>query len=481
MITCTACKNRYMSDEIHKCNARVDLASTIGANIDANNKRIAELTAKLDSSVPLKISVTREIKSTITDVTPAGFGPVEIPGVTIRPEVVAQATVDRALVASTIGIVTTDKDQLYATGTVMLSEGTDRANKIKNEFNDRPLIREASSDLVDIITAEKRMDYTKPLKDLRLDECGRLRDGDKVGRFNVDDHAMRQLLARAPKGLTAQKRANVNHWIGQSAPSATAVLRTRNPGQHRDVFACVTGKYQVFDVDSVARTLANTMPKDARMTYEYDRDSTKWRIQVDMPRPFTASESGVGQLMRVSLIVESGDNGACGMLAKYQIEKLRCKNATTVMVDKLMINRIHVGNDFCMVCNSMLTNASTAMHTFSGAWSAASVQTMVDQYDGTPLSARETFMRLVSHGHVTMPGVETDKEAVEILMSAWEQEPGDPMAVSQRNMIDAVTLAAHTNGFGFADGHQLEDQAGTLLFQNVRQLAGLTPEMRKAY
>lgn len=404
--------------------------------------------------------------------------PVPTAGVDIIPEAKEKADSEVKL-AEQAGFKV--PDALFDNGTAML-EGTDGdtwggwkgAIAHRKEWEKRTLVKDGADQIEKIIASEERADVIRNLSDYRFDNDGIFR---RIGNggLRVTKTSWTQLGMRAPKD--AAITANMNSWLAKG-PSVT--LRTRNPKDNtRELYAVVSKKYAKFDVDQLARMVSEEIGGDARMEFSYDPGNTRISMDVSLMNPYDIpGEIGVGRMHRVGMRITSADNGMESIRVRLYAERIACINCTILRAESLKGTRKHYGavDKVRAQVAEMIGQCDTAMSAFADLWSEANERAIVDAYDGTPLSAEESFKRLIATGRVeSIPGNSIEK--LDLLMGAWNREPGDVSAAVQR----AITRAAHTNNWSTWVADEIEEQASELLYAKVYELPGLTDEQMKQF
>ncbi|MBM3273046.1 hypothetical protein FJY94_07375 [Candidatus Kaiserbacteria bacterium] len=365
----------------------------------------------------------------------------------------------------------------YANGTKMLRIGEETAMQLRGEWEAEPTVGEAMDKIVDIVQAEKRVDYSEPIKSVRVDGNGILTGVN--GNVILDENAWGQLVARGPEDL-GRLRGNINLWTPHS--NAHGLFRTRRQHPQTGVSECyaVMGKrYAKYDFDEVATLVKATMPSDAHATFLYD--GFKWQIEVSFAAPFEINEElGVGRLHRISAVFTGADNGTQSIRQKYKAVRIRCVNCTTVTTENLVFVRKHVGQTMAEFLEQAMTKASEAMEVFGARWRKANEEQMIDSVEGGILTPAEVFKRLIAHGYVSAPGAGGNQKLLDLLLGSFDKEPGSTAA--HINM--AITRLAHEQANKWTSPwvvDELEDQAGHLLFNHVLALRPLSDEQQEKW
>ena len=380
----------------------------------------------------------------------------------------------------------------FAYGTKMLAMGEAKARELRAQSETLPYLRDGIEAFAERIAAERRVDVRDvKLADLRVNDSGLLQRvvDDKGSRLTLSSHAFSQLATQAPDDITGAARYNVNAWLDRKQASRT--LRTRYPNaanKTRDCYAIVSNKYTVLDSQEFLRAAARSLPTDSRVSIMYQDGRSRspktgrelpmrTRADVTLTNPFDVPEElGVGRVHELFIRLRTADDGTRGYSIVTGARRVSCINCTILTGHGASFRRRHVGNpdDLRQLIENSLGEAGLAMAEFSGLWREANVQQIHDGYDGTTLSARAVYERLIAAGYVKVPGHD-GREAVEALLRAWELEPGDTAAAVNR----AITRLAHEGSWrSIEDTEELEEQAGQLLYQRVFALAPLSGEQR---
>jgi hypothetical protein len=142
-------------------------------------------------------------------------------------------------------------------------------------------------------------------------------------------------------------------------------------------------------------------------------------------------------------------------------ERIRCINCTTVWAAKIEGGVRHFGKNAKDKLAKMVRQAAGRFDAFTKRWAEAAKEQIVAQvYDG--LEPQHIFQLLVQGGHVSAAGV-TDEQLVERLTSAWRKEPG----YQKRDIINAITRAAHEEPWRLGVTEDLEEQSRALLYNQL--------------
>lgn len=415
--------------------------------------------------------------------------PALIPGVSIVEGAKARAEEEAALLAEH-GIQM--PDTYFALGTKMMAQGEAKARELRAPTDALPYLKPGAEAFADRITAERRTDVRDvELARVRVDESGLLRrvlDNGTLGgtALTVTSNAYSQLATLAPEGVTGASRYNVNSWLGRK--KAKRVLRTRYPNKAagtRDCYAVVSDKYAVFDSHEILREAAKILPADSKVSVLYQdgraRDAKtgrelpmRTRADVIISNPFKADELGVGRVHEVFLRLRTADDGTRGISIDVGARRISCINCTILTGTGASFRRRHVGERATLqqMIQEAIAESGKAIDAFSVLWREANIERIHDAYDGSTLSARAVFERLVAAEYVKVPGCD-GRAAVDQLLWAWEMEPGDTAAAVNR----AVSRLAHEGSWRSIEAtEELEEQAGQLLYARLYRLNPLTDQ-----
>lgn len=401
------------------------------------------------------------------------------PGVDVNLKAATIARDEQTMAREVLGLAMDEGQQFFVNGTKMLSCGEATAMNLRKQYEEEPTVGEAMDKFIGQIKAEDRKDYTAPVKNLWIDKVGVLQGAN--GGVLLTENGYTQLVnnfrGTGAADVPVRLRNNVNLWAYKS--EKFAMLRTRNPQPNgvRVGYAAVGSRYGACDLDEIAAMVADAMPKDAHATTLYkDAHGT---INVSLAPTYNVEELGVGRLHRVIASISSADDGTERIRVRYKAQRIRCINCTTLMDNRLVFARKHVGDSVKEIFQLALYKAGEAMEIFSAKWREANEKAILDKNDGSALSAEETFKRLVAHGYITVGGIKKPL-LVSKLMDAFHAEPG--AGAAHINM--AITRLAH-EGLGSWKSpwivEDLEEQAGNLLFQSVYVLKALSTEQEEAF
>lgn len=377
----------------------------------------------------------------------------EIAGSTIRPDAARKAEAEAALVASQLGI--SQRDTFFAYGTKMLDMGERRARQLRSEWEARPLVTDGMAELVKLIEGEKRQDAVIPLDGFKLDGDGFLTREGKSTRLDPSDRAWSQIISMGRAAGVAPANAaagNLNRWLHRM--KRDALVRTRRPGDGtRDLFAVLSPKYATVDADRIARSVAATAPKGARVVVRYDGHRIEIDVSLAAEHNVGDGSLGVGRLHRVGFRITSADDGTEAIKVRVYAERIACINCTILADERLTLNRKHVGQADVvrMMVVDAMAQAATAINRFGQLWS---------EVNRTKVDAPELIKRVAYSGELEIPGVDS-ATLHGMLVGTFAKEPGNTLA----DVHNAVTRLAHEGAWSSAwvtDG--IEESAGRLLY-----------------
>ena len=420
----------------------------------------------------------------ILNPTPIGTTPVLAPPRPVAPPVAGVDVVQKAkkeaeeeedLVLKKFGLQL--GSTWFANGTKMLGMGEQRAVALRKEWEAEETVGQACDRLIQVVRDERRVDYVVPLKTLKLEADGAVSGVN--GNIVLNENAWGQLVARGPENL-GKLRSNINLWA-EHAGKKVGMFRTRKRNEETgaaECFAVMGQRYAKLDLDEVAAMAKEEMPRDAHATTFYD--GGRWQIEVSFAAPFEieAGDIGVGRLHRISAVFSGADNGTQSLRMKYKAIRIRCINCTLVATEKLVFEHRHVGQTLREFLKEAMQHSAEALEVFGMRWREANQRMIVDTIKGDELTPHEIFTRLVAHGYVSAAGAGGQKKTIELLMNAYEKEPGKTAA--HINM--AVSRMAHEQVSTWSSPwvmDDLETQAGQLLFNEIYALRPLSEEQEE--
>jgi hypothetical protein len=389
---------------------------------------------------------------------------------------------------------------IYEIGSLVNSTGVGNFKASREAFEAMPTTLEACEKLAQQVQAEKRVDITIPLSQLRMLPDGKLTRGTGNG-MPITERALSGLGAHVTPGGAGYLRkcppelraVNVNHWCEANAlkedgratnalmrewnengridpqPAPVMVpreikLRTRvNERQGgREGFALVSPGYSAHDIDAIAEQVMNSpaIPGDARADIVYD--GYKARIDVLFHSNVQPERVVAGEMFKAGIMLKTADDGSGSIQIAAQVWRNLCLNLLIIDHAKdMVIRRSHRGSGLDKAVEDGIMNAMKKVAHFADKWSEATLENVLEKYDFQ--DADQVFRGLVYNKVVAAPGVKP-AEMVARLRRAWEMEPG----YQRTNFVNAVTRAAHENPWSkWETVENLETLGGQLLYQPV--------------
>ncbi len=334
------------------------------------------------------------------------------------------------------------------------------------DVNKLPTLATVCDELAATIRGEARTTIVAPLGECRIDAEGKLTRGGAA--LALGEQAYKGLQSRAPDDVHTGLRGNLNAWLGRKG-AATVHLRTlkRTPeqGGGRLAFAAVSDRYQPFDGDAAADLIARTLPTECRGSIRYGNDGGRWQIEAHLARPFNAP--GVArrdEIHSIAIRFRGADDGTGSVVADMKAIRWICSNGIKI-ADVALLERVrHVGarDRFVTGIEAAIGATERAARSFGEAWGAAHGRRFTCATTGEALTADAAIKRLVARGDLHVPHA---RDLEERILAAWEFERGDTAG----DVLNAITRCAHNSGWK-SQWYQddLEDQAGTLLYQPTR-------------
>ena len=357
----------------------------------------------------------------------------------------------------------------------------------RKKYEEMRSFHEVCDDAIATVQAENREDITLPLADLKISDEGVLvrRDyediptaGDAITGLPMGEVAWQHHTQMAPKSVPARLRGNVHGWLHNKRSSA--VFRTHQAPKDkgmRSAFSTVSTKYQAHDLDQMATLMKEVISDNYKGSLRYCNDGGRYEVSAILARPFDVD----GDIHRVTVTARSADNGTASQSVFFKAWRQKCSNGIYVQDSTLVSRTRHMGDGVKLreQFAQGLEMASQAIESFSTHWKNAQHAQFVDKNSGAPLDAKECLKRLAANRLVHVPHVRP-RAMFELLEGAWNKEPGQSVA----DVINAATRLAHENADNWkSEWYQddVEQQAGSLLYQSVYTLRGLTPKQEAAF
>lgn len=296
-----------------------------------------------------------------------------------------------ALIAG--GVDVDAKQQFFATGTRLASEGYAAQAARKAEHDRKLPIHDAAAQLSAAIEAEHRTDRECTARELGES----IAVNGKISAFGLalteqairglssrlespclgyvlglrerclaesrkDDDARDVAALRADKAKIAEV---LRHECSRN-PGVTLKLRTRNSARN-DIFAIVSPGYAPADAPEALAQILDQLPHDARASWAYDPESTAWELRASVWTPTPVDEQAVGEPFEGYVSFQSRDNGTSKFRGGGGVVLIRCLNASTYVADGADVSRVHRGRILLDV-GAALAGALSAVHTLCTAW-----------------------------------------------------------------------------------------------------------------
>jgi hypothetical protein len=413
-------------------------------------------------------------------------------GVDVDPDGADRARADEAA-ARAAGF--SPKPPIYQIGTLVNEIGVENFKASRAAHDAKPLLAEAVEKLVSRVEAERRVDRRTAIPALRMHPSGMLgtaADGEagKQRMIPLTERGLETLcahvtpaggryLAQCPPELRAH---NLNEWFPKGTkevtrtdpktkiettttePREVTVRCRRRPDGTPEIFAVGGPRYTAYDVDKVAKSVANALKGvgDARAEITYD--GYRATIDVLWHTNVQPSKAVAGEIFRVGLRVKAADDGSGGISVSLLLERNLCLNLIVIDFNKLLVGRRkHVGKVETIeaVVATYLDASAERLGHFVKAWDNGTAEDILERYDLQNVD--EVIRGLVLNRVVWVAGVEPEAMQ-ERLRRAWDKEPG----YSRNAFINAITRCAHEEEWQrWSDVEDLESTAGELLFQKV--------------
>ena len=381
----------------------------------------------------------------------------------------ARADRDHAALIAKLGIDT--GTSFYVHGTPLQSKPLARRDRAA--WEKLPTLEDGMAALRATIEAEDRRDHTVKLGDTYVDFRGLVMSRD-VGGAEVatvpEEVGWARLASFAPSTVPAGLRTNVNAWASLRRDDEVVLRTRRNAAGARSLYAAVSKAYVPFDLDQIAVTLSEVMPKDARVRVRYDGGRARVDVVLHNPHNFGAAhDTGtVGELHRLTLRVTSADDGTGGFRLRWSAERIRCVNLTLLRGKSAVFHARHTREDLAAVAVEAMHAQGAIAEEFAAVWRQAWTERYVDQSSKQALSPEETFKRLIHAGVVRIPGLGKDG-TLRAVLAAYAAEDDD--GGSRASILNAVTRAAHEapttwQASSWADD-DTEEQASELLYNRL--------------
>ena len=389
----------------------------------------------------------------------------------------------------------------YKRGTAVVDVGYDNLEAARDVWDNKPTVRIAADQFVDILRKEDRQDIEIPLRELTMTPSGRLNIPGH-GFAPMEDYGLKSLLSSA-NGIDMPNPANLNDLLFPRAFSMfmaldpdiradvwnqhveryadkeqVVKLRTRQYDGIRSIFATVTPTYSAYDADDVAAFIADVLGESGeyRADIQYNSETTNFTMDVTMHAPSDLTDFSAGDLYEVGYRFKSNDRGGGSINGGAIAFWNECLNMIILHSETSeLIRVIHKGE----VAKKMeavrqgMEQGREAMKRFAIHWGllgATDVSGFV--LDGKPVDSvhhEETGLRiytapqamlaaLVDGKHIG-EGLARDVAIQSLLDSYSNQGGGDTM----QDVMNAVTRMAHESLVDDCKRDLLEREAGALV------------------
>jgi hypothetical protein len=331
-------------------------------------------------------------------------------------------------------------DPIYAPGTRVIALGDQNFRLERDSVENMPRFGDAAAAILRRIEREERRDIEVDLGDITMDESGVLSTA--AFDMRVEHGAFSQLALLAGFGMGSRYLARlcppeirslaVGHHLEASAGKAVK-LRTRlGASGERRVFSVVTPTYTSVDSDEVLKVVTPAL-EDARTEIRYDgaslRSSSLWM-------PDEVVDLAAGDIFKVGVRVETDDTGRGRIRVSGVVWRNLCLNLIIIAEGEVeTVSLVHRGSPDKMLreLKSGVARARASVGKFLEAWGhARSVR----------VKPKETLKEWIDRRTISVPGSRSEdgrEAALDVLLSAWDKEPGDTLA----DAVNAVTRAAH--------------------------------------
>jgi len=357
-----------------------------------------------------------------------------------------------------------ESKQFFATGTRMATEGYAVQTAREKAHNKNMLLGDAIEQLINTVDREFRADHKMSAKDIADNLDADFDDGQLyVKDHTLNEHALRGIVARLDSPalgyilglqdrikLTPAKDRNQSNYRKDIERLVETLrheclrfadtefkLRMREFPEP-NIYAALSPGFGVADAPMVMEQILQEMPKDAKGSWSYDPDTTRWELRASIWTPVPVAKQAVGEPFEGFVDLHSFDNGTGSFVGGGGINIIRCLNASINTAGEAM-RRIHRGSKILYDIKTMLAKALKAIDALCVAWGKAR-NNEVEMPTGVPIEqAIPGFWRsLLKEGE--LQGVLTGRKEHHVtgLTQAYFNERRDP---------DRVVLADFGQGW----------------------------------
>jgi hypothetical protein len=368
---------------------------------------------------------------------------------------------------------------LYEFGTELIEVGK---NTIKQRIRKLSAMRNVDElpEIADnILNKEERKDLGPfPIYGLRDHENGIGFDQAITGyppdyEFPISRHAYGQIINRSAANYLYNcpswlRKTNFDHWAdncpedGRTKEPKTLRFRTKlNKDGVRGIFAAISPRYQVFDLNDMCKWLANNsvVNKNGKVEVSYT-GNTMWKVSITFfDRNY---ELAVGDISHGRLDVYGSDDGRIAIHCNGSLFRVRCLNASSNTAKIVGATTWHTQKDFNEVMTDNVNQAMASLSGFADAWKKANEQSIINKiYEGC--EPERIFSELVKNGVVSVAGI-AKESLIENLCTSWRMEPG----YSKGSIVNAISRCAHEGPWSSPwVTSALEEEAGNLVYARV--------------
>lgn len=373
---------------------------------------------------------------------------------------------------------------LYEFGSELLQSGKDTIKKRIRSLSAMKNVGDLPDIATGILSKEERKDLGPfDIFTLRDYEKGIGFDSSLTGfpndyQFPISKHAYNQIINRTDAPGSAGnylyscpdwlRKINFDHWAancpndGRSDEAKSIRFRTKlNMDGIRGIYAAVSPRYKIFDLDDVCKWLANNnvIPAGGKVEVSYT-GNTMWKVSITFfDRNY---ELAVGDISHARVDFYGSDDGRIAIHCNGSLFRVRCLNASSNTAKIIGGTTWHTKNDFNEVMSENVSKVMASVGGFAEAWTKANQQSIINKiYEGC--EPERIFSELVRNGVVAVPGISKDS-LIENLCTAWRIEPG----YSKGSIANAISRCAHEGPWTSPwITSALEEEAGNLVYNRV--------------